>query len=125
MTYTWAGNSASPNAYRVRPINAMDGYINFERANPRPTSAPSVGGTIKVVGMNMLNFFNTFPMACSTPGVSSGTDRLPRRDIQVRIRSSMAKDRCRDVAMDADVIGFNEIENDGYGPDSSIAFPRR
>ena len=24
--------------------------------------------------------------------------------------------------MDADVIGFNEIENDGYGPDSSIAF---
>ena len=26
------------------------------------------------------------------------------------------------VAMDADVVGFNEIENDGYGPDSSIAF---
>ncbi len=26
------------------------------------------------------------------------------------------------VAMDADVVGFNEIENDGYAPDSSIAF---
>ena len=26
LNYTWAGNSASGNAYRVRPINALDGY---------------------------------------------------------------------------------------------------
>ena len=26
------------------------------------------------------------------------------------------------TALDADVVGFNEIENDGYGPDSAIAF---
>jgi predicted extracellular nuclease len=26
------------------------------------------------------------------------------------------------VALDADVVGVNEIENDGYGPDSGIAF---
>ncbi len=27
------------------------------------------------------------------------------------------------LAMDPDVIGFNEIENDGYGPNSAIAVP--
>ena len=41
MTYTWAGNAASGNAYRVRPINALNGYVNFEPTNPRPTSAPA------------------------------------------------------------------------------------
>ncbi len=43
MTYTWGGNSASPNAYRVRPINALGGYVNFVEATParppRRTSA--------------------------------------------------------------------------------------
>ena len=29
MTYTWAGNSASPNAYHVRPINALGGTIQL------------------------------------------------------------------------------------------------
>ena len=60
MTYTWAGNAASGNAFRVRPINALGGTYSFLPANPRPTSAPAVGGTLKVAGMNLLNFFNTF-----------------------------------------------------------------
>ena len=37
LNYTWAGNAASGNAYRVRPINALGGSVNFEAANPRPT----------------------------------------------------------------------------------------
>ncbi len=37
MTYTWAGNSASGNAYRLRPATVP---IAFQTANPRPTSAP-------------------------------------------------------------------------------------
>ena len=40
LNYTWAGNSASGNAYRVRPINALNGYVNFEPANPRPEALP-------------------------------------------------------------------------------------
>jgi predicted extracellular nuclease len=125
MTYTWAGNSASPNAYRVRPINAMGGYINFEAANPRPTSAPTVGGSLKVVGMNVLNFFNTFAdNNPATPGCfPSGTDADCRgATSQIEFDRQWVKTVAAIVAMDADVIGFNEIENDGYGPDSSIAF---
>jgi len=41
LNYTWADNSASPNAYRVRPINAMGGTAVFESTNPRPTAAQS------------------------------------------------------------------------------------
>ena len=125
MTYTWAGNSASPNAYRVRPVNAIGGYINFEAVNPRPTSAPEVGGTTKVVGMNMLNFFNTFAdNNADTPGCfPSGTDADCRgATSQTEFDRQWPKTVAAILKMDADVIGFNEIENDGYGPDSSIAF---
>ena len=125
MTYTWAGNSASGNAYRVRPINALDGYVNFEAANPRPTSVPAVGGTTKVVGMNVLNFFNTFADGnAATPGCfPGGTDADCRGAIsQTEFDRQWVKTVAAIVAMDADVVGFNEIENDGYGPDSSIAF---
>ncbi len=36
MTYTWAGNAASGNAFRVRPINALGGTT----ASCRPTRGP-------------------------------------------------------------------------------------
>ena len=44
MTFTWGGDKASPNAFRVRPINAMGGSVNFVPANPRPASAPAPSG---------------------------------------------------------------------------------
>ena len=118
MTYTWAGNSASPNAYRVRPINAMGGSINFVEANPRPTSAPDVGGTTKVVGMNVLNFFNSWT-ACFPSGTAADCRGATS---QVEFDRQWVKTVAAIVAMDADVVEFNEIENDGYAPDSSLAF---
>src|SRR5262249_35909190 len=43
MTYTWAGNAASGNAFRVRPLQAMGGSVLFQPTNPRPAApAPSV-----------------------------------------------------------------------------------
>ena len=40
MTYTWAGNAASGNAYRVRPIGALGGGVpSFQPSNPRPDAA--------------------------------------------------------------------------------------
>ena len=93
-------------------------------ANPRPTSAPEVGGTTKVVGMNLLNFFNTLRCAMPPPGCfPSGTDADCRgATSQAEFDRQWPKTVAAIVAMDADVVGFNEIENDGYGPDSSIAF---
>ena len=42
LTYTWGGNAASANAYRLRPISALGGGVpDFQPTNPRPTAAPA------------------------------------------------------------------------------------
>ena len=92
MNYTWAGNAASGNAYRVRPINALDGYVNFEPTNPRPTTAPDRRRHAEGVGMNLLNFFNTFDglpdtVDNCTLGVAA---RPPIAAARIRRRSSTA-----------------------------------
>jgi predicted extracellular nuclease len=120
MTYTWAGSSASGNAYRVRPINALGGYVNFEEANSRPTSAPDVGGSLTVTGMNLLNFFNTFDNC--TLGVGGATTDCRGADTLSEFERQFPKTVIAILEMEADVIGVNEIENDGYGPDSAIQY---
>lgn len=127
MTYTWAGNNASPNAYRVRPINALGGSVNFQAANPRPTSVPPVGGSLKVVGMNLLNFFNTFDglpdsVDNCTNGAGGPATDCRGADTQAEFDRQWPKTVAAILAMNPDVLGFNELENDGYGPSSAIAF---
>jgi uncharacterized protein len=126
LNYTWAGNSASGNAYRIRPINALSGYVNFEPTNPRPASAPEVGGTLKVVGMNLLNYFNTFDglpdnVDNCTNGVGGAATDCRGADTQAEFDRQWPKTVAAILAMNPDVVGFNEIENDGYGQDSAIA----
>jgi predicted extracellular nuclease len=123
MTYTWAGNSASGNAWRLRPLDQTGAGITFEAANPRPTSAPDVGGAVQVAGMNLLNYFNTLddaPNACRG-GVSGPPTDCRGAETGLELQRQTAKTVAAITKLDADVIGVNEIENDGYGPDSAIA----
>jgi hypothetical protein len=127
LNYTWAGNSASPNAYRIRPTNALNGFVNFEPTNPRPTTPPAVGGNIKVVGMNLLNFFNTFDGLPDTVdncnnGVGGPATDCRGADTQSEFDRQWPKTVAAILAMNPDVVGVNELENDGYGPDSSLQF---
>jgi uncharacterized protein len=128
MTYTWAGNSASGNAYRLRPIGALGGGIpSFVAANPRPTSAPNVGGSVRVVGMNLLNFFNTFnTFSPFVPGCRGGVGGAIMDCRGADDAGEFARQWPKTVAaileLDADIVGLGEIENDGYGPDSAIQF---
>lgn len=128
MTYTWAGNSASGNAYRVRPTNALAGYVNFEPANPRPDTAPAVGGSLRVAGMNLLNFFNTFDGASSSPpyacnlGVGGALTDCRGADDSGEFARQWPKTVAAIVKTGADIVGVIEIENDGYGADSAIQF---
>ena len=125
MTYTWAGNAASGNAYRVRPINALDGAINFTAANPRPASPDAVGGTLRVSAFNLLNYFNTFDGLpdvvdnCNNGVGGAATDCRGADDVAEFNRQG-PKTVAAILALDADVLGVNEIENDGYGPASAI-----
>jgi predicted extracellular nuclease len=130
FTYTWGGNAASPNSYRVRPIGALDGGVpDFQPANLRPADAPdrAAGTTVRVAGMNLLNFFNTFDGLpdnadnCRFGTLGAAAD-CRGADTQAEFDRQWPKTVAGITGTGADVIGINEIENDGYGPDSAIQF---
>ncbi len=126
MTYTWAGNSASGNAYRLRPVNALGATYDFEAANPRPSAPAAVGGDVIAASMNLLNYFNTFDglpdnVDNCTLGVGGAAADCRGADTQAEFDRQWPKTVSAVAKVDADVIGVNEIENDGYGPDSAIA----
>ncbi len=124
LTFTWAGNSASGNAYRLRPLGALGGGVRFDAANPRPDLAPRVGGTLRVASFNVLNWFNTFnDRNVATPGCfPGGTDADCRgANGQAEFERQSAKTVAALAKLDGHVVGLIELENDGYGADSSIA----
>lgn len=127
MNYNWAGNSASGNAYRVRPIGSLNGYINFEATNPRPLGAPAPSGSLRVAGMNLLNFFNTYDglpdnIDNCTLGVGGAATDCRGADTLDEFNRQWPKTVAAILGSQADVIGVIEIENDGYGPDSAIQY---
>ncbi len=128
LTYTWAGNAASGNAFRLRPQNALGGSVRFDPANPRPAAAPERTGTLRTGSMNLLNFFNTFdgassnpPFACSN-GVGGPLVDCRGADDAGEFARQWPKTVQAILGTQADVLGLVEVENDGYGPDSAIAF---
>ena len=124
LNYTWGGNAASPNAYRIRPVNALGGSVDFEPTNPRPTSAPAVGGDTRVVGMNLLNFFNTLDVSginC-TGGVAGPPIDCRGANTATELERQWKKTVAAVSGTDADVVAFMELENDGYGTDSAERF---
>ena len=115
-----SGAVAGGTAYRVRPVNTLGGGLPaFEAANPRPMTPPQVGGTLKVVALNVLNYFNTFT-GC-TGGVGGRGMDCRGADNATEFARQWPKTIAAIVAMDADVVGINEVENDGYDSQSAIA----
>lgn len=118
LTYTWAGNAASGNAYRVRPVGALGaGLPMFVASNPRPTTV-SVAGSLRVASLNVLNYFNTFT-GCAL-GVGGGVTDCRGADDATEFQRQRAKTIAAVLALGADVVGLNEIENDGYGGGSAV-----
>ena len=121
MTYTWAGNNASGNAYRVRPVGALNGFVSFAPSNPRPLAAPArPASAVRIAGMNLLNFFNTFD-DCRGGIVGEPIDCRGAESL-AEFNRQWPKTVAAILGTQADVIGVLEIENDGYGRDSSLQF---
>ncbi len=119
LTYTWAGNAASGNAYRLRPIGALGGTAVFDEANPRPDAPPDTGsGPIRVASANLLNFFNTFT-GCHLGTQGAVTD-CRGASSTTEYQRQLAKEVASLRFLNADVIGYMEMENDGYGPTSAV-----
>jgi predicted extracellular nuclease len=121
LTYTWAGNAASGNAWRVRPIGALGGGVPaFQPANPRPAAAPDVGGTLRVASVNLLNYFNTFGASACANGVGGAATECRGANSQAEFDRQWPKSVAVIVGSGADIIGVNELENDGYGSASAL-----
>ncbi|HEU5469157.1 MAG TPA: ExeM/NucH family extracellular endonuclease [Actinophytocola sp.] len=119
LTYTWAGNAASGNAYRLRPVGSVGGTAVFDPVNARPSAPPDTGtGGIKVASANLLNFFNTFT-GCRFGTIGGPADCRGASDA-TEYQRQLAKEVASLRFLDADVVGYMEMENDGYGPASAV-----
>ncbi|MBW4643463.1 MAG: ExeM/NucH family extracellular endonuclease [Goleter apudmare HA4340-LM2] len=97
--------------YRVQTSTGVD----FTPANPRPTTTPDVGGTLKVASFNVLNYFNG-------NGTGGGFTTAEQRGAENLNEFNRQRDKtiAAILGLNADVVGLIEIENDGYGANSAI-----
>ena len=94
--------------YRVQPVGA----ITFTADNPRPAAPAAVGGTLKVAGLNVLNYFNGNGLGGGFPtsrGASSPFEFNRQRDKIISVITTISPD----------IAGLSEMENDAT-PNSAI-----
>ncbi|MDM8523594.1 ExeM/NucH family extracellular endonuclease [Desulfococcaceae bacterium HSG8] len=95
--------------YEYYRIHATTAPLFDISANQRTDQPADIHGRIRVAGFNVMNYFNgpDFPTSRGA-GTSDESDRQRAKIINAV------------TAMNADVIGLMEIENDGYGSDSAV-----
>jgi len=101
--------------YRLQPTVAP----TFTATNPREVIPQSTNGTLNIASFNVLNYFSTIdgngnicgPQANQGCRGADSEAELARQ--QIKIVSALR-------AMNADVVGLIELENNGYGEDSAI-----
>lgn len=112
LHYSFAGQ-AGTDAWRLRPI--ADQPYTFDPRNPAPTEVEPVGGRIQVAAFNVLNYFTTIDETSSSSAGPCG----PLATLDCRGADSAAeldRQRAKEVvaigALDADVVGLVELQND-------------
>ncbi|NOX43162.1 MAG: ExeM/NucH family extracellular endonuclease [Gammaproteobacteria bacterium] len=96
--------------YRVHPTQTPE----FVTENPR-TTAPALpgAGSLRVASFNVLNYFNG-------DGQGGGYPTARGADTATEFNRQSGKIIAALSAMQADIIGLMELENDGYGANSAI-----
>lgn len=96
--------------YRIQPTSTPI-FVPDNARTPEPDLPGS--GSLKIASFNVLNYFNGDGLGGGFP-TSRGAN-TPEEFARQRAKIIAAL-----VAMDADIVGLIEIENDGYGPQSAI-----
>jgi predicted extracellular nuclease len=116
MHWSFAG-SGGTDAWRIRPVPGVD--YTFTPENPRTAEPAAVGGQLKVASFNVLNYFTTLDEA----GNLCGPSLLDCRG--AHSEAELERQRTKIVAalsaINADVIGLIEIENDATTALNSLA----
>jgi len=96
----------SHSLYRIHPTKGAD----YTAVNPRPVEATDVGGTLKVVSMNVLNYFSTLDDGSWICGPSQDME-CRGADNQEEFTRQHDKIVAAIAAMEPDIAGLIEIEN--------------
>ena len=125
------GDLSASNTVRVGDtVNKLQGYLlqtkagyrlvvsqqpEFVATNPRPAApAAKKAGELRVASFNVLNFFTGEGNSPRFPTKRGATDANELQRQQAKMLAALA-------AMDADVIGLLEVENNGFGAGSALA----
>jgi hypothetical protein len=100
--------------YRLQPTITP----TFQRENPRTAAPEEVGGTVRVASFNVLNYFNG--NGTNQEGAAGGFPTSRGADTLVEFNRQRVKIINAIIALDADIIGLMEMENDGTGSASAI-----
>ncbi len=100
LDYGPVGSDASVRYYRVQPTVAPAPI----RTNPRTLAPAAVGGNVKVASFNVLNYFTT---------LDNGSNGARGADTPAEFTRQRAKIIAAITAIDADILGLVEMENNG------------
>jgi len=121
----WLGSQPIPRVGTV--LTEVEGIVDERHGShrlqltaplalPAPVypAAPRVAGSLKVAAFNLENLFNG-------DGHGGGFPTPRGAKSPAQLQAQLAKLIATVRALDADVAALMELENDGYGPDSSLA----
>lgn len=111
-------SSTGPRDYKLNPTEP----VQFQRENPRTAAPASVPGNLKIASFNVLNYFTTFAngatasgqtgQGCSLGGSVSASNCRGANNLAEFNRQRNKIIRALS-AMNADVVGLMEIQNNG------------
>lgn len=109
------------NEWRLQPTTPIDSTSDaslkptFESLNPRPETAPEVGGDVQVGAFNVYNYFTTFTSVNSQARGAADAEEFAIQKSKIVAAIS---------GLGADVVALQEIENSvklGEAPDEALA----
>jgi hypothetical protein len=112
--------------YRIQPVH-LDGegvggpVVNYLNDNPRPSSPDPVGGDVKVATFNVLNFFTHIDDGVNDICGPTGNLECRGADNAGELTRQLDKLVAGIIALDADIVGVQEIENDILDSDGNRA----
>jgi predicted extracellular nuclease len=95
--------------YEIHPSGGTSS-VQFTRANPRTDAPTNPGGSLKVAGFNVLNYFTTLDTGAPICGPTGGLD-CRGADSSSEFERQRAKILAALATIDADIVGLTELEN--------------